>query len=366
MGRFATGLVLASLLLPATTHATTAPSLSDRIRIDGVLDEYAVDEFVVDATSPLRETAGDSRWGTDDDISRVALTWDHTFLYIAVEGRSFDSFLALFVSSRAGGLRTLEDAGGFRRAIELPGLPINLIALAQPERMPDVARADDAHPFALVDRGALPAAISGTRNGPVGFEMAVPWSMLSLANPVRLVAAITGDVGTGAGDAAPDPSAALDDNRFERAVLDRHLVFNADANRDGVPDDSVSTRALATVHGGTTPSSSGNDAEVRFDVVKRAFAPDRGEYSDVGFEVESGVVFVNFHVYSLEGERIRFVNEQYPDIRITGGSMVPVLWDGADDNGTIVPGGTYIVVADWGHSPGQHLGREKAAVVVVR
>jgi hypothetical protein len=364
--RLATGLAIASLLLPATPHATTAPSLSDRIRIDGVLDEYAPDEFVLDATSSLPETANDSKWGTDDDISRVALTWDHSYLYVAVEGRSFDSFLALFVSNRGGGLRTLEDAGAFRRALQLTDFPVNLMALAQPERLPEVARADDSHPFALVDRGTVPAAVAGTRNGPVGFEMAVPWSMLSLANPLRVLAAITGEVGSGAGDAAPDPNASLDDDRFARAVLDVHIGLVPDANRDGVPDDSVSTRATAVIEGGATPALSSDDADVRFDVVKRAFAPDRGESSDVGFEVVSGVVFVNFHVYSLEGERVRFLNADSPDIRITAGSMVPALWDGRDDSGTIVPGGTYIVVAEWGYGRGEHSGREKAAVVVVR
>jgi hypothetical protein len=164
-----------------------------------VLNEYSADEWVLDSASNPTESSSDSRWGSDNDIARVALTWDRTYLYIGVEARTFDSFLALFISNRAGGLTTLENAGEFRRAIELP-FPLNLIALAQPGRIPDVARADDAHPFGLVDRGAVNVAMAGTRTGPVGFEMAVPWSMLSLAQPVKLAAAITGDIGTGAGD----------------------------------------------------------------------------------------------------------------------------------------------------------------------
>jgi hypothetical protein len=366
MGRFTTGLVILALLHALAARATTAPSLSDRIHVDGVLDEYAADEWVLDATSALAERPDDSAWGSADEVTRVALTWDHDFLYLAVEGRALEAFLSLVVSNRAGGLRSLEEAGDFRRAVELPGLPVNLIALAAPERVPDVARADDSHPFALVAGSALPRAVAGVRGGVVGFEMAVPWSMLSLTNPVRVVAAITGQVGTGAGDAAPDAHTALDDDRFARAVLDRHLVFSADSDGDGVPDDSVSTRDVAAVQGGTTPASSSNDAEVRLDVVKRAFAPDRGEYAELGFEVESGAVFVNLYVYSLEGERVRFVNEQFPDVHVTAGSMVSVLWGGMDDNGAIVAGGTYIVVADWGYSRGEHSGRAKAAVVVVR
>ena len=136
--------------------------------------------------------------GQPNALRRVALTWDREFLYLAVEARTFDSFLELFVSNRAGGLTTLEETGEFRRAIQLP-FAVNLIALAEPGCIPDVARADDSHAFALVDRGAVPVAMAGTRTGPVGFEMKVPWSMLSLAQPVKLTTVITGEVGTGAG-----------------------------------------------------------------------------------------------------------------------------------------------------------------------
>jgi hypothetical protein len=155
MGRYCAGLVIVALLQPLSAHATTANSLSGRVIIDGALNDYTTDEWVLDNSTTVRETSGDSRWGTDNEISRVALTWDREFLYIGVEARTFDSFLQLFIANRAGGLTTLEETGDFRRAIQLPGA-VNLIALAQPGRIPDVARADDSHAFSLVDpwRGA--------------------------------------------------------------------------------------------------------------------------------------------------------------------------------------------------------------------
>ena len=357
------------LLLPVTAHATTAPSLSGRIHIDGVLDEYAADEIVLDTTSSLPEPGDDSAWGRDDDISRVALTWDHDFLYLAVEGRTFDTFLALFVSNRAGGLHTLEHAGSFRRAIALPDFPVNLIALAQPERMPEVARADDSHPFALVDRGALPAAVAGTRNGPVGFEMAVPWSMLSLANPVRLVSAITGDVGTGAGDAAPDASSMIDDDRFARAVLDRSLSVVSDADGDGLPDAGVSPRSAVSIEGGTAPASARADAELEIDVAPRAFAPDRGEQAAFSFRIGTGErVFLSAAVYATNGDRVRTLFSDQE--RVPQNGVLPSgpddAWDGRDAGGGVVRGGAYIVLVEWGRARGERSERAKAAVVVVR
>lgn len=366
MGRLFAGLVIVALLLPLPAHATTANSHSGRVVIDGALNDYTADEWVLDTGTNPRETSSDSRWGSDNDISRIALTWDRDFLYIGIEARTFDSFLELFISNRAGGLTTLEETGAFRRAIQLP-FAVNLIALAEPGRIPDVARADDSHPFALVDRGAVPVAMAGARTGSVGFEMAVPWSMLSLAQPVKLTAAIAGEVGTGAGDAAPDASAALDPDRFARAVLDRWFQIDPDVDNDGLADIGISPHTAGSVLPDAAPTSDGKEASVHFEKVsKRAFAPDRGESAETAFVVDDGHVFVNFFVYSLEGERVRFLNARVPDVELGSGSAVAVSWDGRDERGDIVRGGSYILVANWGYSRGEHAGRAKTAVVVAR
>jgi hypothetical protein len=364
MGRSATGLVIVALLLPPAAHATTANSLSGRVVIDGVLDEYDADEWILDSNSLPQETDRDSRWGGDNDVSRVALTWDRSFLYIGVEGRAFDTLISLFLANRAGGLTSLEDTGEFRRAIELPAFPVNIMALASPGRIPDVARVDDSHPFALVDRGAIPAAISGVRTGPVGFEMAVPWSALTLAAPVRLVTAITGEAGTGAGDSAPDASAVMDTDRFARAVLDRWFEINADLDHDGQADIGISPRSAGSVRPDFAPSGARAEVSARFDVRSRAFAPDRGEFPDIGFTADtSAPIYVSFSVYTLEGERVKVLAE---NVLMSGGSEVPVPWDGTGSNGVIVRGGTYVIVADWGNDRGEHEGRAKTAVVVAR
>lgn len=366
MGRFLAGLVIVALLFASAAHATTANSLSGRVVIDGLLNEYSADEWVLDAGTNPGETDRDSQWGRDNDISRVALTWDRTFLYLAVEGRAFDSFLSLFISNRAGGLSTLEDAGAFRRAIELPS-PINLIAVAAPGSIPDVARADDSHPFGLVDRGAVPVAISGDRTGPLGFEMKVPWSMLALSQPLKLVAAITGDVGTGAGDVAPDASTVMDTDRFARAVLDRWFQIDADIDHDGLADIGISPRTAGSVEPRRLWADERSDYTVGVDVAPRAFAPDRGESANMRVWVNGNIraqpLHISVTVYSLEGERVRVLAD---DLGAGGGSILPVSWNGTDEHGDIVRGGAYVVVADWGYNRGEHVGRAKTAVVVAR
>ena len=362
MGRFATGLVIVALLLPPAAHATTAASLSNRIKVDGVLDEYASDEWMV-------EPVDDSAWFPENELLQMAVTWDRDYLYLAVNGFAFDSFLALFVSNRAGGLRTLEDTGEFRRAIEFPGVPINLIALAQPERNPEIARADDTHPFALVDRASIPAAVEKNSSSTVGFEMAIPWTVLSISNPVRLVAAITGDVGTGVGDSAPDASVRASSDRFARAVLDRLFVVDADTDDDGLADVGVSPDSVATITAGTQPSSEREDASLSIDVSPRAFAPDTGETAAFTYRMDATApVFVSGAVYSMDGDRVR---ELFRDeMRTPSNGVLPAgpndAWDGRDANGEIVRGGAYVVLVEWGFARGERAERARAAVVVVR
>jgi len=361
MGRCLAGLVIVVLLQPLAAHATTANSLSGRVVIDGVLNEYASDEWVLDTSTTLPETERDSAWGSDNDVTRVALTWDRTYLYVGVEGRAFDSFLSLFLFNRAGGLTTLDNAGEFRRAIDLPS-PVNLMALAAPGALADVARADDSHPFALVDRGAILTAVTGVRTGKLGFEMAVPWSMLTLARPVALVAAITGETGTGAGDAAPDASARSQSNRFVRTVLDRWFEIEADIDHDGLADIGIAPRSAGRVEPDTTPATVSGDAQLGLNVSARAIAPERGESTVIDIHAAPvAPVFVTLTVYSLEGRRVRAL---LTDERVEGDTSA--TWDGRDDRGGLVRGGTYVVVADWGGNRGEHAGRAKTAVVVAR
>jgi hypothetical protein len=368
MRRFATCLVLLAPLLPAAAAATTAPSLTQRIAIDGRLDEYAHDEWVLDATTPLSETGGDSRWGADSEITRVALTWDREFLYVAVELAVRDARVAVFIANRAGGLPTLENAGDFRRAITLLD-PVNLVALAGGSRPPQVARSDAAHPFGLVDRAALPAAIAVSLDGRGGFEMAVPWSMLSPGRPVRLVAAITGETGEGAGDAAPDPSASLDPDPHARSVLDRVLTFVADADGDGAADAGVAPRADVVVTPHTESTLPRGGAKLAVEVSPRVFAPDRAEAAALSFPAQDvDEIYLTCEVFSIDGSRVRTLFTDAPRARV-GGSLAPDprdRWDGTDDRGEVVRGGTYVLVAGWGLARGERSARATAAVAVVR
>ena len=66
---------------PGVVYGATAPDLRTRIIIDGNPTDFDDDEWVVDASTAFRESPGDSRWGLDNDVERIAVTWDNYNVY---------------------------------------------------------------------------------------------------------------------------------------------------------------------------------------------------------------------------------------------------------------------------------------------
>lgn len=368
--------LLAPLLLTLDhpCGATTAASLSDRIHIDGDVSEWAGDEWVLDASTSLPEISGDSRWGTGDDIVRVGVTWDARFLYVAVEFNASSSSLLVALGYGPGGLASLDGAGTFRRAIDLP-FAANVLVLADAHGAPELAHVDDRGVLVLFDRATAPAVVRASPDGSVVLEAAIPWSKLSLAKPLELVAAITGNAGTGAGDAAPDPSVALPvgarPSSKVRATLDRWLSIPADGDADGTADANVSPRTAVTVRSNddaTAPRAQHAQASVRTN--PRVFAPDNGEETafDVAFDDTVDLVYATARVYSVDGKLVRVLYEDAART-VVGTTLAPSpedRWDGRDDNGRVVAGGVYVLSFEWGLARGEHAGRATAGVAVAR
>lgn len=363
------------LLLDQPSAATTAASLADRIAIDGDLSDWASDEWVLDATSTLPETDGDSRWGASEEIVRVGVTWDASYVYLAVEFRASSASVFAALGYGPGGLASLDGAGTFRRAIDFPFAP-NVAALAPIRDMPTLARVDDRGVLVLMDRALSPAVVRAPPGEPAVFEAALPWSQLSLVRPLELSLALTGDEGAGAGDVAPDPSVALPASpgpwSKTRVSLDRWLSIPADADQDGTADPGVSPRSAVIVRtddDATESRADGLDVDAR--VVPGVFAPDRGEEATLEVAIVGDAideVFATARVYSVDGTLVRVLYEDAAR-SVTGGALSPTpqdRWDGRDTHGRVVPGGVYVVAFEWGLVRGERAGRSSAGVAVAR
>ena len=364
--RLAPGLVALTALVPSAAAATTAATLSDRIFIDGHLGDYAADEWVLDASTAFPERAGDSRWGTDNDAARVAVSWDHARLYLAVDFTAAASGVLVMIANGPGGVASLDATGEFRRALDLP-FAANLLLLASPGSQPRVARADATHSFALVDRATIPAAIAATPGGAAGFEAWIPWTVLDPSRPLRIVVVMTGDTGSGAGDVAPDTRTALTSDRYARAVVDRWFVFTADADADGVPDDGVAPRAVTVVEPDDAPAAAAGDADVDVSVEPAAFAPDRGESATFTIRTAAGEledVSGRCIIFGMDGREVRTI----AIAPLATASEIDIPWDGRDNAGRICDGGIYIGAFDVEFTSGGSRQRatRRAGVSVVR
>ncbi len=364
--------VLALLLLgiPALCAATTAPDLSARINIDGYVDEYEPDEWVLDTRTLFRETPDDSRWGTDNDITRIAVTWDFNYLYIAVEANNYSSVLMTFLEHGNNGISDLVSLAALRRNIVFSSITPNLVIeanRAEPEAR--MAVVSIVEPPRYINSGLFRSRFYQPARGPGALEVALPWeSVLPSSGLIKVLAAVTAGSGTGAGDAAPDPSALLQSRRMAQASLDNAISITVDRNYDGQADIGVSPRSEATF----------NFAQAKPRVPDSGFVIELGGATmalDSGVPLSFWIEAVNLdepaqfymtcEVYSLSGDRVRVLFRDELRLYEPGVKPPEDTWDGRNDSGEYVDGGIYILNVSSGVSPGtsDHVTRKPVSVV---
>ena len=78
--------------------AITETDLSNRIIIDGISDDFTIDEKILyDSLGNLLESPADSYWGEYNDVKQIKVTWDESYLYLAVDACSWANNVLLFI-----------------------------------------------------------------------------------------------------------------------------------------------------------------------------------------------------------------------------------------------------------------------------
>ena len=96
----AASLLAALLAIPAL--AVTARDLSARIRIDGFTNDFTADESVFGFNAELgaaEEAVDDSKWGVNNDLNNIRITWDAANLYVAGEGRTWGNNMVILIDA---------------------------------------------------------------------------------------------------------------------------------------------------------------------------------------------------------------------------------------------------------------------------
>lgn len=423
-------LLFAALLAaaPAAVLATTARDLSGRIQIDGFTDEFTPDEVLFGFNEQFEEpeeSASDSKWGENNDLNQIRITWDQKFLYLAGEGRIWDNNMILFIDSTPGlGLGAMDSLNSWRRnftfdssaASRGEGLAPDLFCATwdgnTSPRLIMQERAQRVQDF-TVGSGVFQASATFDKgNLDRSMEFAIPWRSVFLGpvgrgtrdtvlvvggvpdtfprfppgTVLKIVGVITaGPDGTGGPDSAPDNTRGHTDVSGDRVIVDNWAIVEIDRNDDtglgaggpdGIADWNVDPRDRISFRF-RPPIPSSIARTLRFaltevDLDRKVFRPDYGERvrfrmlldppPDPGNDFHQITsVEMRADVYDARG---RFVRNLFP---FTGRRVLDTAapgldqWDGRDQDGNPVSPGVYIIRVEL-----KDVSRVNRAVVVVR
>ncbi len=349
------------VLFPLESPSQTAHDLRGRIAVDGGLDDYNFAEWIIDQSTSPYEPEGDSRWGRDNDIRRIALTWDDSNLYIAVDCSVSDASLVLLIDTACGGPDRLQDFTPFRRNIEFSGFSPNILVWSSRESdRPTAVFEDCRQPARRIDNGAINAIMKRSLPGSGAFEAAVPWAFFGKTTAdsaglrlpetnmiLKMSTVITGGTASGAGDAAPDPTVNLDNDSTRTAVLDNFAIIVLDGNGDGVLDAGVEPRSAVDFRY-KTGFRTQPIPELRLVVETKLFSPETGEKLRFRPLLPSGSydspLRMSASIYDSSGKIIRTIFRNRLRNISGPGQAQWEEWDGTDSNGKIVRGGIYMLL----------------------
>lgn len=324
------------LALPGIGHAVTARDLSARIRVDGFTTDYQTDEAMFgfnNAANAPEEAPDDSRWGVNEDVNQIRITWDAQFLYVAGEGRIWDNnMVLLFDTVPNRGLTSMTQLNSWKRNFDFDttgtaqgkGFAPDLFAATwdgntSPRLIVQIAgnQVDDQRVGATFNAAAT--FLQG--NPERAMELRIPWRSLFLGSAgvgtrdtfltvagvadtfrlfppgtkIKVCAVVTaGGDGTGGPDSAPDNLRGHTDNSGDLVFLDNWAILDLDRNNDtglnngapgpdGVADWNVSPKDRITFRF-QPPVVALRFAADQVHLDRPAFSPDAGD--KVSFRVE--------------------------------------------------------------------------------
>lgn len=332
--------VFLALLAAVPAHATTARDLRSRMSVDGYATEFADDEKVfgfIPGTDELQEPIDDSKWGVNEDLNQIRITWDARNLYIAGEGRIWDNNMVLFIDSVPfQGLGAMDQLNSWRRNFFFDSTAFAGVTGFAPDLfgatwdlnqsphliIPKLTQSDptkiDVRDLEIASGFFSAAASFDKGNTGRAMELVLPWRTVFLGpvggagvkdtvvsidgvidtvavfppgTRLRIAGVVTaGADGTGGPDCAPDNTRGMTSNSSDAVYLDNWATVDIDRNDDtgrghggpdGVADWGVSPLERVTLRIPPIPSTQ-PQPNLRFKiheitVDRPAFAPDRGE-----------------------------------------------------------------------------------------
>lgn len=356
--------------------AVTGRDLSDRIVIDGITDEWQLDESLFQSneeTGSLEESLSDSEWGFNNDLNQIRLTWDARFLYVGVDAIIWGNNVIILFDYADDGMQEMTNLNSWRRNFVFQGIrPDLFLATWDTNTLPQVWSFVGSNQVSQKDATSFQTVASFSQgNQNRAMEAAIPWEFLlgddaemvelpggdsTFVLPegfdsLRLVGVVTaGGDGTGGPDSAPDNLSGHENDSSVQVTLDNWVEVVIDEDGDQRVDFNANVKSRTSFR--VVPPVRG----VRLEIADIAFphrmiSPEQGGALDFAVRLSPEIpvsedfrsVTLTAEIFSLDGEKVRTL---YTDnTRSASTPVVPQLdrWDGRDGRGRLVPGGIYVL-----------------------
>ena len=352
-------LVTLLLILPSLALATTA-DVRD-IVVDGDSAEFTEDEALL---GPGEELDNDSRWGENNDVNQIKVTWDSDNLYVAVDGRCWGNNIMLFLDTDpTGGVPDMSRVNAWKRKLFFFGRrPDFFLATWDTNTDPQFWRVQPGATQTVeqVNSSSFDAHASFSQGQPgASMEGALPWSLLfpelesgtvPAGADIALAAVVVGGGDDTSGpDVAPNSTQAMPDNSGDDAFIDNFIIIRMDRDEDGLPDLGVAPNSREGDAISDTPpmdfrlTPSNEFIELTFSRLEagpRTISPNGdGRSDEVEFDIALNADgFLNLYIYDSLGKRVRrLLVEEDPSV-----VAWPITWDGRDSEGRLVEAGIYM------------------------
>jgi len=348
-------------------YGLTELDLSNRIMIDGKSDDYEMDENILyDSSGNLLESPSDSYWNEYNDVRQIKVTWDESYLYVAVDASSWDNNVLLFIDIYDDyGIQDMGQLNAWQRSFKFYNF--------NPDFFVGNWDTNDIPQFWQVEEGGImqvnqilnmeTSATINTGNLSGAMEIKISWETLFFNSDrtlqqypnIKFLSVITGkDDHANGPDCAPDNLGGMANNSGQLVILDNYANVLIDENGDGNPDMNIAPQDRTTFY--KTPPFDSEPLLIEKFVFSngKTFAPLKNEEISFSLETNRNAEF-SVEIFDLNG---KFINHADSDENVS----LSWNWNGKNDNGRHVPFGIYILrlVAESGELS------YKEAVVVIK
>jgi len=350
--------------------AITGEDLSNRIIIDGFSHDFTVDEEILtDSLGSLLESPADSYWGEYNDVKQIKVTWDASYLYLAVDACSWDNNVMLFIDIYDDyGIEDMSEVNAWQRSFKFYNCnPDFLVGTWDTNDIPQFWKVQEGGSMQIEQISTIEtSATFDTGNLAGAMEIKIAWGILKPPNRsiqhIKLLSVITsGDDYSSGPDCAPDNLGGMANDAGQVVILDNYSEILIDSDGDGLPDINIEPQMRTTFY--KNPPLSPTPLLIQ-DVIfsnGKTFAP-YAENLEFDFFTNRNSDF-DVEIFNLGGDLINFADKitetEYIEDNLY---KIKFEWNGRNKNENIVPFGIYILrfIANSGEVS------HKEAVVVIK